>query len=237
MSGPLLEIEGLEVAYGEIRALRGVSLTVSDGEGVALVGANGAGKSTLLRSVVGHLAPRAGDIRFAGRSLAGASPDRRVRAGLGYSPEGRRVFPAMSVAENLELACWANTAERGRRLRRLFELFPVLAERAGMPAGQLSGGEQQMLAIGRALIGEPRLLLLDEPSLGLSPVLANDLFLQIRRIIADGIAVLLAEQNVARALGICDRAYVLQVGRVVAEGTAARLRDSEEIRKAYLGGG
>ncbi len=231
----LLNIESLSVAYGQVSALRDVSISVGAGEAVALVGANGAGKSTLFKSIVGFLRPRSGRLQFLGRDMSGVSPERRARLGLGYAPEGRRVFPGMTVRENLEVAVFASKAERGQRLQRAFALFPQLAERHAQLAWQLSGGQQQMLAIGRALMGRPRLLLLDEPSLGLSPKLADEVLAAVRVIIQDGTAVLLAEQNVRKALTYCERAYVLEIGRVVLSGATSALRDTEEIRRAYLG--
>jgi branched-chain amino acid transport system ATP-binding protein len=231
----LLNIDGLSVAYGQVSALRDVSISINAGEAVALVGANGAGKSTLFKSIVGFLRPRSGRIQFLGRDMAGVSPERRARLGLGYAPEGRRVFPGMTVRENLEVAVFASKGEREQRLQRAFALFPQLAERHAQLAWQLSGGQQQMLAIGRALMGRPRLLLLDEPSLGLSPKLADEVLAAVRVIIQDGTAVLLAEQNVRKALTYCERAYVLEIGKVVLSGATSALRDTEEIRRAYLG--
>ena len=231
----LLNIDGLSVAYGQVSALRDVSISINAGEAVALVGANGAGKSTLFKSIVGFLRPRSGRLQFLGRDMAGVSPERRARLGLGYAPEGRRVFPGMTVRENLEVAVFAGKREREQRLQRAFALFPQLAERHAQLAWQLSGGQQQMLAIGRALMGRPRLLLLDEPSLGLSPKLADEVLAAVRVIIQDGTAVLLAEQNVRKALTYCERAYVLEIGKVVLSGATSALRDTEEIRRAYLG--
>ena len=231
----LLNIEGLSVAYGQVSALREVSISVSAGEAVAIVGANGAGKSTLFKSIVGFLRPRSGRLHFLDRDMTGVSPERRARLGLGYAPEGRRVFPGMTVRENLEVAVFASKAEREQRLQRAFALFPQLAERHAQLAWQLSGGQQQMLAIGRALMGRPRLLLLDEPSLGLSPKLADEVLAAVRVIVQDGTAVLLAEQNVRKALAYCERAYVLEIGKVVLSGATSTLRDTEQIRRAYLG--
>jgi branched-chain amino acid transport system ATP-binding protein len=231
----LLEIEGLSVAYGPVSALQNVTLTVSVGEAVALVGANGAGKSTLFKSIVGFLRPRNGRLLFRGRDMWGVTPERRARMGLGYAPEGRRVFPGLTVRENLEVAVFGGKAERERRLDRAFALFPQLAQRHSQLGWQLSGGQQQMLAIGRALMGEPRLLLLDEPSLGLSPKLADEVFAAIKTIVTHGTAVLLAEQNVRKALACCDRAYVLETGNVTLSGATSTLRNTEEIRKAFLG--
>ena len=234
MSG-LLDIEGLSVAYGPVSALQNVTLTVSVGEAVALVGANGAGKSTLFKSIVGFLRPRSGRLLFRGRDMSGVRPERRARLGLGYAPEGRRVFPGLTVRENLEVAVFGGKAERERRLDRAFALFPQLAQRQSQLGWQLSGGQQQMLAIGRALMGEPRLLLLDEPSLGLSPKLADEVLAAIKTIVGHGTAVLLAEQNVRKALACCDRAYVLEIGKVALSGASSTLRNAEEIRRAFLG--
>jgi branched-chain amino acid transport system ATP-binding protein len=231
----LLEIEGLSVAYGPVLALQDVTLTVSVGEAVALVGANGAGKSTLFKSIVGFLRPRNGRMLFRGRDMSGVRPERRARMGLGYAPEGRRVFPGLTVRENLEVAVFGGKAERERRLDRAFALFPQLAQRHSQLGWKLSGGQQQMLAIGRALMGEPGLLLLDEPSLGLSPKLADEVFAAIKTIVTHGTAVLLAEQNVRKALACCDRAYVLEIGNVTLSGATSTLRHTEEIRKAFLG--
>jgi branched-chain amino acid transport system ATP-binding protein len=231
----LLNIESLSVAYGQVFALRDVSISVNPREAVALVGANGAGKSTLFKSIVGFLRPRSGHLQFLGKDVSGVTPERRARLGLGYAPEGRRVFPGMTVRENLEVAVFAGKAEREQRLQRAFALFPQLAERHAQLAWQLSGGQQQMLAIGRALMGRPRLLLLDEPSLGLSPKLADEVLAAVRVIVQEGTAVLLAEQNVRKALTYCERAYVLEIGKVVLSGATSALRGTEEIKRAYLG--
>ncbi|MGQ0664653.1 MAG: ABC transporter ATP-binding protein [Pseudomonadota bacterium] len=233
---PLLAIRSLVVRYGQITALDGVSLEVKPGEAVALLGANGAGKSTLIKSVVGFLAPASGAIEFDGAPLADVAVAGRARRGIAYCPEGRRVFPGMSVRENLDVASRAPSAETARRIERVYALFPILAERAPALGWQLSGGQQQMLAIGRALMGEPRLLLLDEPSLGLSPRLVNDVLERVREIAAGGTAVLIAEQNVARALAITARAYVLQVGAVIESGPSAVIAESDRIKAAFLGG-
>jgi branched-chain amino acid transport system ATP-binding protein len=232
----LLEIESLNVAYGPVAALSGVTVSVSAGEAVALVGANGAGKSTLFKSIVGFLRPRSGRLYFLGRDMTGVSPERRARLGLGYAPEGRRIFPGLPVRENLEVEAFAAKAERVQRLERAFALFPQLAERRNQLGWQLSGGQQQMLAIGRALMGRPQLLLLDEPSLGLSPKLADEVLATVKSIVKHGTAVLLAEQSVRKALACCDRAYVLEIGKVALSGATSALRDTEEIRKAFLGG-
>ncbi len=231
----LLEADGLTARYGQITALDAVTLEVRAGEAVALVGANGAGKTTLMKAVMGFVAPAAGALRYAGRPLGGVSVAARARLGLGYSPEGRRVFPGMSVRENLEVASRADRAATRGRLDDVFALFPALAAKHGALGWQLSGGQQQMLAIGRALMTGPRLLLLDEPSLGLSPILTAEVLGRVRAIVGRGTAVLLAEQNVAKALEVADRAYVLQVGRVVDSGPAAELRQNPRIREAFLG--
>jgi branched-chain amino acid transport system ATP-binding protein len=232
----LLEIEDLCVAYGPVSALQGVTLSISPSEAVALVGANGAGKSTLFKSIIGFLRPRSGRLCFLGRDMSGVRPESRARLGLGYAPEGRRVFPGLTVRENLEVAVFSGKAERARRLDLAFTLFPQLGERQAQLGWQLSGGQQQMLAIGRALMGQPRLLLLDEPSLGLSPKLADEVLAAVKAIVRHGTSVLLAEQNVAKALSCCDRAYVLEIGKVVLAGAASALRNTDAVRKAYLGG-
>ena len=226
---PLLKIDGLTARYGQITALENVSLEVHAGEAVALLGANGAGKSTLLKAVMGFVAPAAGAIEFDGRALVGISVAGRSRLGLGYSPEGRRVFAGMTVRENLEVA------SRGASIDELFDIFPALKEKERALGWQLSGGQQQMLAIGRALMTRPRLLLLDEPSLGLSPILTREVLERVRTIVARGTSVLLAEQNVAKALEVAQRAYVLQVGRIVEAGSTKELRDNPRIKEAFLG--
>ncbi|MDB5408219.1 MAG: transporter ATP-binding protein [Rhodospirillales bacterium] len=235
MTAPLLAVAGLGVAYGEIAALRDVSLTVGPGEAVALLGANGSGKSSLLRAVMGLVPIAAGSIAVAGREIAALPPERRARLGLGYAPEGRRVFAGMSVDDNLDVACRGGAAERRRRRTSVLALFPQLAEHGSRRAWQLSGGQQQMLAIGRALMTAPSVLLLDEPSLGLSPLLTAQLLARIRTICDGGTAILLAEQNVVQALAICDRAYVLQTGRVVAAGPARDFAQDPTLRRVFLG--
>jgi branched-chain amino acid transport system ATP-binding protein len=231
----LLEVRGLSVAYGAILALDGADLTVGAGEAVALLGANGAGKSTLMQAVMGLLPGRAGTIRFGGVDLAGRPPEARATLGLGFVPEGRRVFPGMSVEDNLLVASRRGPADRARAVAEIYGLFPALGEKRRALGWQLSGGQQQMLAIGRALMTEPRLLLLDEPSLGLAPILVADVLAQVRRIADAGTAVLIAEQNVGKALAITDRAYVLQVGRMVDQGPSADLARSDSVRAAFLG--
>ena len=236
MTAPILSVEALDVRYGSVPALRGVSLQVAAGEAVALLGANGAGKSTLMKAVIGLLRPSAGRILFDGRGLDEVRADRRARLGIGYCPEGRRTFPGLTVRENLSVACWGSARIRGQRIDAMFALFPVLAERQATLAWQLSGGQQQMLAIGRALMDAPRLLLLDEPSLGLSPRLTDEVLDRIPGIAAGGTAVLLAEQNAAKALRVCARAVLLKLGRVTAEGGAADLAANDDVRAAFLGG-
>jgi len=232
----LLSIDALAVCYGAMPALRGIAITVGANEAVALLGANGAGKSTLMKSVIGLVRPAAGRILFDGTPIETMRSDRRARLGIGYCPEGRRTFPGMSVRENLLVACWGNARLRAQRIDAMFAMFPALAERQATLAWQLSGGQQQMLAIGRSLMDAPRLLLLDEPSLGLSPLLTDEVLGRIPAIVAGGTAVLLAEQNAAKALGVCSRGVVLKLGRVAAAGFAADLAASDEIRAAFLGG-
>jgi len=227
----LLELDELDAHYGRIRALDGVSLRVEEGEIVTLIGANGAGKTTTLRTISGLTRATRGRIRFGGVDVTRMPPDRIVRAGIGHAPEGRRVFARMTVRENLELGGYTrrSRAETAADLERIFTTFPRLAERIAQKAGTLSGGEQQMLAIGRALMSRPRLLMLDEPSLGLSPILVQTIFGVVREINARGTTVLLIEQNARQALRIAARGYVLEVGRI-------RFA-SEAVRAAYLGGG
>jgi branched-chain amino acid transport system ATP-binding protein len=232
----LLRVERLHVRYDAVTALRDVTVTVNSNEAVALIGANGAGKSTLFKSIMGFLKPAAGSISFAGRPLAHLRPERRAHLGLGYCPEGRRVFPGLTVRENLEVAVTGPRGTRADLVDHAFELFPALAERRAALGWQLSGGQQQMLAIARALMGRPRLLLLDEPSLGLAPKLVDDVLKQVRTIVASGTSVLLAEQNVTKALACCERAYLLEVGTVALAGMAAELQGAWEVKKAYLGG-
>ncbi|MGQ9370961.1 ABC transporter ATP-binding protein [Azospirillum sp. A39] len=233
-TAPLLTVEGLTAGYGGVAALDGVSLCVGVGEAVALLGANGAGKSTLLRAVLGLVPAGSGRLRFAGVDLGGLAPERRARLGLGYVPEGRRVFPGMSVRDNLEVASFAGRAGRAAELERVFALFPQLRIKAGEAAWRLSGGQQQMLAIGRALMGKPRLLLLDEPSLGLSPRLAAEVFATVAAVAAAGTAVLVAEQSAGRALAAASRAVVLRLGRIVHDGPAAETTP-DALRHAFLG--
>ena len=234
----LLAIEALRVEYGAVAAVKGVSLAVGAGEVVALLGANGAGKSTMLRTISGLVRPRSGKIRFAGVAIERLAPPRIVRLGLAHCPEGRRIFGSLSVLENLRLGATARadrTAAAADR-ERLFELFPILRERAHQAAGTLSGGEQQMLALARALMARPRLLLLDEPSLGLAPLMVQAIFATLAELKRQGVTMLLVEQNMALALALADRAYVLRTGEIRLSGTAAALKaDHERVAEAYLG--
>ena len=232
----MLEVGDLRAGYGAIEVLRGVSLFVAPGEIVAVLGANGVGKTTLNNSISGIIRPRGGRITFDGADITGATPTRIVEAGLIHVPEGRKIFPNLSVRENLLLGGYARArANRARNLDRAFMLFPRLRERSGQFAGSLSGGEQQMLAIGRGLMAEPRLLILDEPSLGLSPLLVEEMFALIRDLGAQGIPVLLVEQNVVQSLAIAARAYVIEKGVVVLSGTASDLAQDAALKAAYLG--
>lgn len=233
----MLTVEALDAFYGSIQALRGVSFRVEAGEIVALIGANGAGKTTTLRAVAGVLRPRSGRILLHGDPIAGLPSHRVVRRGIALVPEGRGIFANMSVRENLELGAYARRdGEQVRRdLERVLALFPRLRERARQVAGTLSGGEQQMLAIGRALLSRPRLLLLDEPSMGLSPLLVSEIFRLVREINREGTTILLVEQNANMALAVSHRAYVLDTGRVAVSGWSAALRDDPSIRASYLG--
>jgi branched-chain amino acid transport system ATP-binding protein len=236
MAEPLLTVTGLHTGYGATEILRGVDLFVQPGEIVAVLGSNGAGKSTLNRTLSGVVRPWQGAIRFTGVPIDAARPKDIVSRGLIHVPEGRCIFPNMSVRENLDLGAY----RRGRRRRhknreRVFSIFPRLAERRRQRAGTLSGGEQQMLAIGRGLMAEPRLLILDEPSLGLSPLLVEELFALIKTINAEGIALLLVEQNVVQSLEVARRAYILDNGRFVLQGSAAEIRNDPNLKRAYLG--
>ncbi len=232
----MLEVAGLRAGYGAIEILRGVDLAVGAGEIVALLGSNGAGKSTLNNNVSGIARPFGGTVRFEGRDITGAPSTRIVEAGLIQVPEGRRVFPNLTVRENLELGSYRRgRAGRAANLDRVVTIFPRLRERWAQSAGTLSGGEQQMLAIGRGLMGEPRLLILDEPSLGLSPLLVEEMFELVRRLNRDGLAILLVEQNVVQSLAIAHRAYVLENGRIALAGSAAQLAEHPQLKKSYLG--
>jgi branched-chain amino acid transport system ATP-binding protein len=232
-----LEVRDINTYYGNIHALQGVSIVVRDGEIVTLIGANGAGKSTTLRTISGILQPRQGQITLDGRQINGLPPHRIVELGVCQVPEGRRIFPRMTVLENLEMGAFARK-DRGRLgadLDRVFELFPRLKERVGQKGGTLSGGEQQMLAIGRALMSRPKILLLDEPSMGLAPILVETIFRTVQEINQQGVTVLLVEQNALMALQVADRGYVLETGAIVLDDTAANLRENETVQKAYLG--
>jgi len=233
----LLRLEGVEVAYDDMVAVRGVSMTVEPGELVALIGSNGAGKTTTLRAIGGLLRPRQGTIEFDGARIDGLASAEVVARGIAHVPEGRQLFPSMTVLENLELGARTSAARMARAgtLRTVFELFPRLAERRRQLAGSLSGGEQQMCAIGRALMARPRLLMLDEPSLGLAPVMVGAIFDNLARINREGTTVLLVEQNVLRALRLSHRAYVLENGTIALEGPRDRLLADEGIKRAYLG--
>ena len=233
----MLEVTGLEVAYGAAPALWGVSLEVRGGEMLCVVGPNGAGKTTLINAIAGIQRTRGGRIVFEGRDITQLAPHRFCEAGIALVPEGRRLFTRMTVLENLELGSYLPAAKtrRAESLEAAIALFPVLKEKLSSPAGDLSGGQQQMVAIARALMARPRLLLLDEPSLGLAPLIVHDMLAAIRRINADGMAVLLVEQNVVMAMELSHRAYVLEEGRIVATGTPADLLARPEIQRAYLG--
>src|SRR5579884_2082770 len=238
MERRVLNISNLQVYYGAIRALDGISLEVHQGEIVSMIGANGAGKSTTIRTISGLVRPREGEVLYEGQPIQRLPAHQIVERGVGQSPERRRVFANMTVRENLELGAYTrqkHRAEVKEDLDRVFQLFPRLKERLTQSAGTLSGGEQQMLAIGRALMARPRLLLLDEPSLGLAPFLVQSIFRIIRDINAQGVTILLVEQNAHQALRIADRGYVLETGRVVLTDTAANLLKNEMVRKAYLG--
>ena len=233
---PLLEISDVRARYGAIEALKGVSLTVGEGEVVTLIGSNGAGKSTTLRSICGLTPAASGTVTFGGEDITGAPPDEIVTRGIALSPEGRRCFSRMTVRENLDLGAYRRRgAAIAEDMERVFTLFPRLKERAGQKAGTMSGGEQQMLAIGRALMARPRLLLLDEPSLGIAPILVDRIYETIGEIHRSGVAILLVEQNAHRALEAAGRGYVLETGRVVLTNSSAALRSDPRVQEAYLG--
>ena len=237
MANRLLEVSDLEVAYGDVGALWGVSLHVDPGTIVALVGANGAGKTTLLRTVSGLLKPKAGDIRLSGQSITGKAPQEIARLGIAHVPEGRGLFRHMTVLENLELGAFQPKARPRTKelLEKAYTLFPRLKERAHQKAGSLSGGEQQMLAIARATMSEPSLLILDEPSLGLSPLVVQQMFALIQTLHGQGVTILLVEQNIHQALKVADYAFVLKTGSLAMQGTGADLIADPEIQKAYMG--
>jgi len=233
---PLLEVRGLRCGYGRIEAVKGVDLEVAPGEIAALVGANGAGKTTLLRAISGVLPIRGGTIRFSGEPIEGLRPHERVARGIVQVPEGRQLFAPLSVEDNLRLGAFRRARERVRaNLERVFALFPQLAERRDTPAGALSGGQQQMCAIGRALMAEPRLLLLDEPSMGLAPTLVEQILETVARLRAEGVTILLVEQNAVAALSLADRAWVLETGRIARAGTGRALLEDPAVKAAYLG--
>jgi branched-chain amino acid transport system ATP-binding protein len=234
----MLKVEGINVFYGNIQAIRDVSLEINEGEIVTLIGANGAGKSTLLKTISGLLKPKHGKIEYEGKSIAGKAAQTIVKQGISHVPEGRRVFANMTVEENLQLGAYLRKDKDGIKqdLQKVYELFPRLLERLKQQAGTLSGGEQQMLAMGRALMAKPRLLLLDEPSMGLAPLLVKTIFRIIEEINQTGTTILLVEQNANLALSIADRAYVVETGRIVLSGNAEELTASEQIKMAYLGG-
>lgn len=231
----LLELREMHSYYGHIHAVRGISLTVEEGEIVTLIGSNGAGKTTTLRSIHGLLPPRRGKILFRGEEIQGLPAHQMIRRGIAQSPEGRRIFPRMTVLENLEMGAYCRTDGIREDLERVFDLFPRLRERMKQEAGTMSGGEQQMLAIGRALMSRPKLLLLDEPSMGLAPVLVERIFEIIREINRQGTTILLVEQNANVALEIASRGYVMETGRIVNAASAAELRRDPKVREAYLG--
>jgi branched-chain amino acid transport system ATP-binding protein len=234
---PMLELRGVTAGYGQFTALWEVSLSVASGEAVAVVGPNGAGKTTLMRVISGLVVPRDGVLVFEGESLGGTPAHEIVAHGIAHVPEGRRIFPALTVGDNLKMGAFLPGARRAYResLERVYTLFPVLSERTGQRAGSLSGGEQQMLAIGRALMSRPKLILLDEPSMGLAPVMVLRLFELIRRIREEGYTILVVEQNVRQVLKLVDRAYLLEVGRMMMEGRAEQLAEQDFVRKAYVG--
>ena len=233
----MLSVQDLYVSYGAIKAVLGISFDINEGEIVTLIGANGAGKSTTLNTVSGLLKPESGNVEYRGEQLVGIKPHRIVGKGLALCPEGRRVFTEMSVAENLEMGGYTRTdAENVETLKKVFERFPRLKERVSQVAGTLSGGEQQMLAMGRALMSKPDLLMLDEPSMGLAPILVQEIFDIIKELNEQGTTILLVEQNASMALSIADRGYVLETGSIVKTGTGKELLSDDDVRRAYLGG-
>lgn len=233
----MLKVENLVVSYGGIEALKGISLEVPKGEIVTLIGANGAGKSTLLRSIVGLVKPQSGKITYEGEDITGRNSQQIVKKGLTLVPEGRRIFPNLTVLENLQIGAYMRTDKDGieKDIKRMYELFPRLEERSWQMAGTLSGGEQQMLAVGRALLSRPQLLMMDEPSLGLAPLIIKDIFSIMQEINQQGMTILLIEQNANMALKVAHRAYVLETGKITMSGTGAELLENSEIKAAYLG--
>ena len=235
---PMLEVRDLVVAYGAIEAVKGISLQVQAGDVVTLIGGNGAGKTTTLRTLSGLLRPVAGQVFFEGERIDRVPAYEIVRRGIAHSPEGRRIFPRMTIEENLELGAYSRrgkTAEIRDTIDRVYALFPMLGERRGQPAGTLSGGEQQMLAVGRALMSQPRLIMLDEPSMGLSPIMMQKIFSTLVELKGQGTTILLVEQNAQAALSLADRGYVIETGRIVLEDNGPALLGNELVRKAYLG--
>ena len=232
----MLEIKDLHVNYGAVHALNGVSMTVNDGEIVSLIGANGAGKTTTLRTITGLEKAASGSITFDGHDLRKTEPSKIITLKLAHVPEGRHIFPQMTVEENLEMGAFTDPADMAKTMADVYERFPRLKERKRQLAGTLSGGEQQMLAVGRALMSRPKLMMLDEPSLGLAPLVVQDIFSIIREINRQGVTVLLVEQNAEMALQVADRAYVLESGKIALSGTGHELAESDSIKKAYLGG-
>ena len=232
----MLKIDDIHVYYGAIHAIKGVSFEVHEGEIVALIGANGAGKSTILKTISGLMHPRSGSISFMDQDITHTDAYKLVRHGLAHVPEGRRIFLQMSVQDNLEMGAFTQKAVSKEDLDMVFDLFPRLKERRYQIAGTLSGGEQQMLAMSRALMSHPKLMMLDEPSMGLAPILVNQIFDMVKQLHASGTTILLVEQNASKALEIADRAYVLETGKVTLSGTGPELAESDSVRKAYLGG-
>ncbi|MEL7566013.1 MAG: ABC transporter ATP-binding protein [Dehalobacterium sp.] len=234
----MLKVENINAYYGSIHALKGISIEVNQGEIVTLIGANGAGKTSILKSISGLLVPKSGTISFEGKDITGIAAQAIVKMGLCQVPEGRRIFANMSVLENLELGAFLDhdKAAVKKRMENVFQRFPRLAERKNQSSGTLSGGEQQMLAMGRALMSKPKLLLLDEPSMGLAPILVQEIFSIIKEINEQGTTILVVEQNAHQALSIAQKAYVLETGRIVLSGTAEEVAASEDVKKAYLGG-
>lgn len=232
----MLKVEDMHVYYGAIHAVKGVSFEVNQGEIVALIGANGAGKSTILKTVSGLMHPRSGSITFMDKNIAHTDAYKLLREGLAHVPEGRRIFLQMTVQENLEMGAYTQKSVSKEDLERVFTLFPRLKERRKQIAGTLSGGEQQMLAMSRALMSKPKLMMLDEPSMGLAPILVDQIFSIIKELHAAGTTILLVEQNASKTLEIADRAYVLETGKITLSGTGSELAKSDEVRKAYLGG-
>ena len=233
----MLEIKDLSVYYGVIQALKGISFEVNEGEVIALIGANGAGKTTTLHTVSGLIAPKSGSVIFEGQDITKTPAHKIVSMGMAHVPEGRRVFASLSVLQNLRLGAYTRNDKKEieESLRKVYKRFPRLEERKNQPAGTLSGGEQQMLAMGRALMSNPRIILMDEPSMGLSPILVNEIFDIIKEVSAGGTTVLLVEQNAKKALSIADRGYVLETGRIVLEGKAQELLNNKSVQSAYLG--